>query len=108
MKQAKSKRAALEARLLEAEQLFVAREEEVRTARVAQAGRQAGRQAANTPDPDADPHPHQVRARLAASKDELSKAVETELGEEAVVAAEATLEDEFAAREEALEGKVGP
>ena len=45
MKQAKSKRAALEARLLEAEQLFVAREEEVRTARVAQAGRQAGRQA---------------------------------------------------------------
>jgi len=102
MKQAKSKRAALEARLLEAEQLFVAREEEVRTARVAQAGRQAGRPAANTPDP------HQVRARLAASKDELSKAVETELGEEAVVAAEATLEDEFAAREEALEGKVGP
>ena len=49
-----------------------------------------------------------MRARLAASKDELSKAVETELGEEAVVAAEATLEDEFAAREEALEGKVGP
>jgi hypothetical protein len=36
-----SKRAALEARLLEAEQGFVAREEEG-AARVAQAGRQAG------------------------------------------------------------------
>ena len=45
--------------------------------------------------------------RLAASKEELGKAAEAELSEAAVLAAEAALDDEFASREEALEGKVG-
>ena len=48
-----------------------------------------------------------MRVRLAASKEELGKAAEAELSEAAVLAAEAALDDEFASREEALEGKVG-
>ena len=112
----------------EAEQGFVAREEEVRP-RPAQAdrlsprladrhrGRQTHRHRDMQPAPAATPlshgpltlatHPRQVRVRLAASKEELGKAAEAELSEAAVLAAEAALDDEFASREEALEGKVG-
>ena len=42
-----------------------------------------------------------MRERLAQRKEELQATVELELGEAAVVAAEAALDDEFATREEA-------